>query len=114
MGKAQYAILRFAKYAGSSIGNIEAHNERSKEKYASNPDIDMERSYLNYHLIEPKQKYRMEVEQQIKEANCRTRKDSIRLVEVFVGASPEFFTGRKKAEIKEFFAYALAVLTVRM
>ena len=31
MGKAQYAILRFAKYASSSIGNIEAHNERTKE-----------------------------------------------------------------------------------
>ena len=110
MGKAQYAILRFAKYAGSSIGNIEAHNERTKEKYASNPDIDTERSRLNYHLIEPKQKYRMEVEQQIKEAKCRTRKDSIRLVEVFVGASPEFFAGRKKAEIKEFFQHALAFL----
>uniref|UniRef100_UPI00405777F7 plasmid recombination protein n=1 Tax=Agathobacter sp. TaxID=2021311 RepID=UPI00405777F7 len=38
------------------------------------------------------------------------RKDSIRLVEVFVGASQEFFTGRKKAEIKEFFEYALAFL----
>ena len=29
--KAQYAILRFAKYKGSEISNIEAHNERTKE-----------------------------------------------------------------------------------
>ena len=36
MQKAQYGILRFAKYKGSEIGNIEAHNERTKEKYASN------------------------------------------------------------------------------
>ena len=35
MSKSQYAILRFAKYKGPEIGNIEAHNERSKEKYAS-------------------------------------------------------------------------------
>ena len=35
--KAQYAILRFAKYKGPEIGHIESHNERTKEKYASNP-----------------------------------------------------------------------------
>ena len=40
MEKAQYAIMRFAKYKGPEIGNIEAHNERTKEKYASNPDVD--------------------------------------------------------------------------
>ena len=32
--KAQYAILRFAKYKGPEIGHIESHNERTKEKYA--------------------------------------------------------------------------------
>ena len=32
MEKAQYAIMRFAKYKGPEIGNIEAHNERTKEK----------------------------------------------------------------------------------
>ena len=37
MEKARYAIMRFAKYKGPEIGNIEAHNERTKEKYASNP-----------------------------------------------------------------------------
>ena len=34
MEKAQYAILRFAKYKGPEIGRIEAHDERTKEKYA--------------------------------------------------------------------------------
>lgn len=32
MQKAQYGILRFAKYKGPEISNIEAHNERKKEK----------------------------------------------------------------------------------
>ena len=50
MQKAQYGILRFAKYKGPEISNIEAHNERKKEKYASNPDIDLNRKKLNYHL----------------------------------------------------------------
>ena len=51
--KAQYAILRFAKYKGPEIGHIEAHNERAKEKYASNPDVDTARSHLNFHLVMP-------------------------------------------------------------
>ena len=35
MANPQYAILRFAKYKGPEISRIEAHNERTKEKYAS-------------------------------------------------------------------------------
>ena len=33
--KAQYGILRFKKYKGPAISPIEAHNERTKEQYAS-------------------------------------------------------------------------------
>ena len=38
MEKAQYAIMRFAKYKGPEIGNIEAHNERTRK---STPVIPM-------------------------------------------------------------------------
>ena len=62
MPKAQYGILRFAKYKGPEIGQIEAHNERAKESYASNPDIDTNRSKLNYNLLTPPPKYRAEAE----------------------------------------------------
>ena len=105
--KAQYAILRFAKYKGPEIGHIESHNERTKEKYASNPDIDTARSHLNFHLVTPERKYRAESEKQIAEAGCRTRSDSVRVVEALVTASPEFFKGKKKAEVKAYFAEAL-------
>ena len=101
------AILRFAKYKGPEIGHIESHNERTKEKYASNPDIDTSRSHLNFHLVFPERKYRAEAEKQIAEAGCRTRSDSVRVVEVLVTASPEFFKGKKKAEIKAYFQEAL-------
>ena len=103
----QYAILRFAKYKGPEIGHIESHNERTKEKYASNPDVDTSRSHLNYHLITPQRKYRAETEKQIAEAGCRTRSDSVRVVEALITASPEFFKGKKKAEIREYFEEAL-------
>ena len=105
--KAQYAILRFAKYKGPEIGHIESHNERTKETYASNPDIDTSRSHLNFHLVAPERKYRAEAEKQIAAAGCRTRSDSVRVVEVLVTASPEFFKGKKKAEIKAYFQEAL-------
>ena len=107
MQKAQYAILRFAKYKGPEIGHIEAHNERTKEKYASNPDIDTSRSHLNFHLVQPERKYRAEAEKQIAEARCRTRKDSVRVVEALITASPEFFKGKKRAEVRSFFEDAL-------
>ena len=110
MSQPQYAIMRFAKYKGPEITNIEAHNERRKEKYASNPDIDLTRSKHNFHLIEPPQRYRAEAERQISAAGCRTRKDSVRLVEVLFTATPEFFQGKKLPEIRQYFEEALHFL----
>ena len=107
MSQSQYAIMRFAKYKGPEISNIEAHNERTKEKYASNPDIDCSRSKYNFHLIEPSQRYRAEAERQISAAGCRTRKDSVRLVEVLFSATPEFFQGKKMPEIRRYFEEVL-------
>ena len=107
MSQPQYAIMRFAKYKGPEITNIEAHNERRKEKYASNPDIDLSRSKHNFHLIEPPQRYRAEAERQISAAGCRTRKDSVRLVEVLFTATPEFFQGKKLPEIRQYFEETL-------
>ena len=69
--KAQYAILRFAKYKGPGIGHIESHNERTKEKYASNPDVDTARSHLNFHLVTPQRKYRAEAEKLARQLAAR-------------------------------------------
>ena len=107
MDKPQYAILRFAKYKGPEIGRIEAHDERTKAEYASNPDVDTSRSRLNFHLVKPHRSYRAEAEKQIAEAGCRARKDSVRVVETLITASPEFFANKKPKEVKKFFEYAL-------
>ncbi len=108
--KAQYAILRFAKYKGPEIGHIESHNERTKERYASNPDVDTARSHLNFHLVTPERRYRAEAERQIAEAGCRTRSDSVRVVEALITASPEFFERKKAREIRDYFMEALAFI----
>lgn len=106
----QYAIMRFAKYKGPEISRIEGHNERTKETYASNPDIAPSRTHLNFHLIEPQNRYRAEAERQIAAAQCRTRTDSVRLVETLITCSPEFFQGKDTTAICAYFQHALAFL----
>jgi hypothetical protein len=108
--KAQYGILRFKKYKGPAISPIEAHNERTKEQYASNPDIDTNRSRYNFHLVQPQGRYREEADRMIAAAHCRVRKDSVRVVEALVTASPEFFKGKSRSEVKAYFEYALKFL----
>ena len=111
--KAQYGILRFKKYKGPAISPIEAHNERTKEQYASNPDIDTSRSRYNLHLVQPQGRYREEADRMISAAHCRVRKDSVRVVEALVTASPDFFKGKTHREVKAYFAYALKFLESR-
>ena len=105
--KAQHAILRFAKYKGPTVSRIEAHNERTKETYASNPDIKTELSKHNFHPVVPQGKYREVSNQIIRNAGCRVRKDSVTAVEVLITASPEFFEKKSRKEIREFFSYAV-------
>ena len=108
--KAQHAILRFAKHKAGPAGALEAHHERTKERYASNPDIDISKSKDNFHIIQPAQKYRKEINIRIKTAGCRLRKDSTMFVDTLITASPEFFTGRSKQEVQAYFTEAVAFM----
>ena len=111
--KAQYAILRFAKYKGPTVSRIEAHNERTKETYASNPDIQVELSKHNFHPVVPDGKYRDISNRIIREAGCRVRKDSVTAVEALITASPEFFEKKSRKEVKEFFDYAVEFMKAK-
>ncbi|MEI3238886.1 MAG: plasmid recombination protein [Lachnospiraceae bacterium] len=65
--------------------------------------MDTSRSHLNFHLVTPQRKYRAEAEKQIAEAGCRTRSDSVHVVEALVTASPELFKGKKRQRSKLIF-----------
>jgi len=106
----QYAIMRFAKQKGGA-GALEAHHERTKEKYASNPDVDTSRSKYNFHIVKPVTSYKRESDNRIAAAGCKTRKDSVRFVDTLITASPEFFKGKKREEIKAFFQCAVDFLS---
>lgn len=99
-----YAILRFAKRKMGAVSAIEKHNERKKEAYKSNPDIDQRFTQDNYHLEERTvDSYRRELRRRIEAAGCRTRKDSVTMVETLITASPEFMRSLSHSEKREFF-----------
>ena len=81
--------------------------EPTSQIHPSNPDVDQSRSKYNFHLVEPSQQYRVEAERQISAAGCRTRTDSIRVVEVLFTATPDFFKEKNRAEVKAFFTEVL-------
>ena len=96
---AQHAILRFEKHKGNPARPLEAHHERQKEQYASNPNIDTSRSKYNFHIVKPESHYYHFIQSRIEQAGCRTRKDSTRFVDTLITASPEFFKKKSPKEI---------------
>ncbi|MDD4494662.1 MAG: MobV family relaxase [Eubacteriales bacterium] len=106
-----YAILRFQKKKSGGVTASYAHNERKKEAYKSNPDIDTSRKEENYHLVLPKQTYLREAKRLIALAGCRTRKDSTVMVETLITASPEFMNTLPPSEQREYFQRALDFLS---
>ena len=108
-----YAILRFAKRKGGAAKAIAAHNERTKEAYASNPDIDKSRTVQNEHLIAPRWSYGQEIRHRIGMAGCRGRRDSGKFVETLITTSPEFAKAHE-SEMPEYFERALGFLKERV
>ena len=108
-----YAILRFAKRKGGAAKAIAAHNERTKEVYASNPDIDAERTMQNFHLVTPRWSYEQEIRHCIRMAGCRVRKDSVKFVDTLVTVSPEFAKAHEP-EMPEYFNRAFDFLKERV
>ena len=108
-----YAILRFAKHKGGASKALSAHHERTKEVYASNPDIDAERTKQNFHLVTPRWSYEHELRHRIRMAGCRVRKDSVKFVDTLVTVSPEFARVHE-AEMPEYFTRAFDFLKERV
>ena len=107
-----YAILRFAKHKGGASKALSAHHERTKEVYASNPEIDPERTARNFHLVTPRWSYEQEINHRIRMAGCKVRKDSVKFVDTLVTVSPEFAKAHE-AEMPEYFARAFDFLKER-
>ena len=89
-----------------AVSRIEKHHERKKDVYKSNPDIDLNRSNLNFHIKDPPDSYRKLIRKRIEEVGCRTRKDSVVMQDSICTASPEFFKGKTSRQKEDFFRMA--------
>lgn len=101
-----YAILRMGKRKLGAVTGICNHHERLKEQYKSNPDIDPTRTHLNYHIHQPKDKYRHLVLQRIEEAGAKKRSNSVVMQDCFATASPDWINELPYEKQQEFFNHA--------
>lgn len=111
---ANYAIMRIEKRKLAAVSRIDRHNERLKNEYKSNPDIDMSRTKQNYHIIEPKGRYRKLIEDRIEQVGAKRRKDSVVMQDCFIGATPDWIKTKSRNEQEEYFRYALAFFENRI
>ena len=75
----------------------------------------MERSKLNYHLVNPpRYTYKKEINRMVKEAGCKVRRDSVMMVETLITASPEFMNSLPPEEQKKYFTMALDFIAERV
>ena len=108
-----YAILRFAKHKGGASKALSAHHERTKDSYASNPDIDLSRTAQNFHLVTPRWSYEQKIKHRIQTAGCWVRKGSVKFVDTLVTVSPEFAKAHE-VEMPEYFRRAFDFLKERV
>ena len=116
-----YVIARVIKVKSTAIGAMQYHNDRAPGEHL-NPDIDPERTHLNYELHDAEgcylpRKYAAEVDAKIaanRASGRKVRKDAVKLVEGIITASPEFFEGKSEEECRRFFEDAYAFVCAEM
>lgn len=109
-----YAILRFQKRKAGGIACCDRHNERKKNEYKSNPNIDLTRTHENYHLVAPQGRYKDVCTDMIDRAGCKVRANSTVMVETLVTASPELLNEMTRQEQRRFFERAAQFLYGRI
>lgn len=105
---AVHAIIRVNKCKLGVVKRLQAHHEREKEKYQSNPDIDTSRSGLNYHIVRPPASYRDVILNRIRAVGAKRRKDSVVMQDGLITASPNWIRAKSSEEQIAFFNYAYA------
>ena len=104
-----YGIVRIQKFTKGSVKGIEIHDRREKmtdETSHTNPDIDWDRSHLNYDLHpDQNQNFYQAVKNRIHQLDLprAVRKDAIVMAQVLVTSDHDFFECLTDDEQKKFF-----------
>ena len=103
-----HVVLHMDKYKREAVRGIQSHNQRER-KSNSNPDIDYERSSLNYDLYhEGKANFTKIIDQRIDSLNLKhaPRRDAVCMCGIIVSSDSEFFQKMSQAEQRRFFLAA--------
>lgn len=99
-----YSILRNEKHKRNNASKSYMHNERKNKNY-SNTNIDLSKSYLNYHLKIPQGRYEKEFDR-LKEENHlkgQIKDTSVIVCELLMTSDKEFFDSIGENETKRYF-----------
>lgn len=104
-----FAILHMQKLKQPALKGMQIHNQREKESQ-TNPDIDRDRSHLNYDFVNLKPvDYNEKINEMIEEGvstGKKIRKDAVKVASFLVTSDREFFENRTEREERDFFAAA--------
>ena len=100
-----YMVARMQKMKADNLVGVGNHNQRKISNH-SNKDIDVERSHLNYDLVNRTENYKTDIQKFVDEKKSTkraVRKDAVLVNEWIVTSDSEFFENKDDKEIKEFF-----------
>jgi len=100
-----FVVARMQKMKSGNLVGIGNHNQRLTDNH-SNKDIDTERSYLNYDLVNRTDNYKTDIQQFINEnksSSRAVRKDAVLINEWIITSDNQFFKDKDDKEIKDFF-----------
>ena len=100
-----FAVARMQKVKSGNLVGVGNHNQRNTDNH-SNKDIDVERSQLNYDLVNRTENYKRDIEQFIndnKSSSRAVRKDAVLINEWIITSDNPFFKDKDDIEIKDFF-----------
>lgn len=105
-----YIVARMQKMKTQNLGGIQKHNQREFENH-SNKDIDVDRSHLNFDLVNSADiDYRdriMNIIEEQREGDRAIRKDAVLVNEWIITSDQEFFKDMDLGETEKFFAAAV-------
>ena len=100
-----FVVARMQKVKSGNLVGVGNHNQRNTDNH-SNKDIDVERSHLNYDLVNRTENYKRDIEQFIndnKSSSRAVRKDAVLINEWIITSDNQFFKDKDSKEIKDYF-----------
>ena len=99
---------RMQKMKAGNLTGIGNHNQRKTENH-SNPDIDIDRSNLNYELVHQTENYKTDIQAFINENKASSRairKDAVLVNEWIITSDTNFFEALSPEQTRSFFEEA--------